>query len=173
VPRVRRLIIAVLLGSALTLVACSGSEDKGDGGDDRLPATAYRAQLTRLCAESEQEAAKIGGVQGANAAALAEYFDKIAAVQTARRKHFDALRPPAELQDEHAKIAPLLGQEIAAIQQAATGFRAGSDPMATYDTYKKSQAKVLREQGELLKTMKVAGCQTEAEADAGSAPGSS
>jgi len=161
VPRVRRLTIAALLASALAVGSCGGDGGKADEQADRLSAPAYRAQLTRLCAESEQEAARIGGVQGANAGALAEYFDKIASVQTTRRMQFERLRPPPDLQDEHAQIAPLLEQEIAAVKRAATSFRAGSDPLSTYKTFKTRENRVLRRQAKLLKRLKVAGCHSD------------
>lgn len=170
-PRVRRLIIAALLGSALGLAACGG--DGANNGGPRLSTAQYRAQLTRLCQESEREAAQIGGVQGANASALADYFDKIAAVQTRRRSEFEALRPPADLQDEHTQIAPLLVEEIASIEQAATSFRAGSDPVVTYETFKTSQTRALRRQSKLLKRIKVPRCRSDVDSSGGTAQGSS
>ena len=124
--RVRRLIIAALLGGVLALGGCGG--DDAENGGSRLSAAEYRTQLTRLCEESEREAKQIGGVQGANASALADYFDKIAAVQARRRAQFEALRPPPDLQDEHTQIAPLLVAQIESTKQAATSFRTGSDP---------------------------------------------
>ena len=167
--RVRRLIIAALLGGAVALGACGGD----DNGGSRLSAAQYRAQLTRLCEESEREATKIGGVKGANASALADYFDKIAAVQTRRRTQFEALRPPRELQDEHTQIAPLLVEEIASIKQAATNFRTGSDPVSTYETFKASENRVLSRQIKLLDKIKVPRCRGEVDAGAGAAQGPS
>lgn len=163
----------MLLAGALTLAACGGGggDDANEGGP-RMSAAQYRAQLGQLCQESEREAARIGGVRGANAAALADYFDKIAAVQTRHRAQFEALRPPADLQDEHAQIAPLLVQEIASIKQAATSFRAGSDLASTYATFKQSQNRVLGRQAKLLEELKVAQCRTDVSSE-GAAQGSS
>lgn len=168
----RRLIIAALLGGAVALGACGGDDDAKNGGE-RLSAARYRAQLTQLCEESEREAKQIGGVKGANASALADYFDKIATVQTRRREQFDALRPPAELQDEHTQIAPLLVEEIASIKQAATNFRTGSDPVSTYETFKASENRVLLRQIKLLDRIKVPGCRGEVDSGAGAAQGPS
>jgi len=170
VRRVRRLIIAALLGGAVALGACG---DDGDDGGGRLSAAQYRAQLTRLCEESERQATQIGGVKGANASALADYFDKIAAVQTRRRAQFEALRPPRDLHDEHTRIAPLLVEEIASIKQAATSFRTGSDPVSTYETFKTSQNRVLLRQIKLLNKIKVPRCRGEVDASAGAAQGPS
>lgn len=170
-PRVRRLIIAALLASALALAACGG-EDASKGGS-RLSAAQYRAQFTRLCLESGREVQQLGGVQGANASALADYFDKFAAVQTRRRSQFDRLRPPADLQDEHAQIAPLLAAQIASTKQAATSFRAGSDPASTYETLRTSQNRSLRRQNKLLEKLKVPQCRSDVDASGGAAQGPS
>lgn len=170
--RVRRLILAALLGGVLALAACGGDDDADNGGQ-RLSAAQYRAQLTQLCADSQREAKQIGGVKGANASALADYFDKIATVQTRRREQFDALRPPPEFQDEHTQIAPLLVEEIASIKQAATNFRTGSDPVSTYETFKTSENRVLLRQFKLLDKIKVPGCRDDVGSSAGAAPGPS
>lgn len=170
--RVRRLIIAALLGGALALAACGGDDDAENGGK-RLSAAQYRAQLTRLCEESEREATQIGGVKGANGSALADYFDKIAAVQTRRREQFDALRPPREFQNEHTQIAPLLVEEIASVKQAATNFRTGSDLASAYETFKNSENRVLVRQIKLLDKIKVPRCRGEVDAGTGAAQGPS
>jgi len=169
VPRVRRLIIAALLGSALALAAC------GDGGNKgaRLSAEQYRAQFTRLCQESGREVAQIGGVKGANASALADYLDKLAAAQTRRRSQFERLRPPTDLQDEHTQIAPLLVAQIESTKQAVTSFRAGSDPASTYETFKTSENRALERQNKLLERIKVPQCRSDVDASGGSAQGPS
>jgi len=174
VPRVRRLIMAAL-GSALALAACGGEDNGADanGGGSRLSAAQYRAQFTRLCQESGREAAQLGAVQGANASALADYFDKFAAVQTRRRSQFERLRPPTDLQDEHAQIAPLLAAQIASTKQAATSFRAGSDLVSTYETLKTSQNRALRRQNRLVEKLKVPQCRSDVDASGGAAQGSS
>ena len=174
-PPVQRLIIAALLGSALALAACGGDDNGDDAnqGGSRLSAAQYREQFTRLCRESGREATQIGGVQGANASALADYFDKLAAVATRRRSQFERLRPPTDLQDEHSQIAPLLAAQIAATRQAATSFRAGSDPVSTYETLKTSQNRALRQQNKLLEELKVPQCRSDVDASGGAAQGSS
>ena len=174
-PRVRRLIIAALLGSALALAACGGEDngDDADKGGSRLSAAQYRAQFTRLCLESGREVQQLGGVQGANASALADYFDKLAAVATRRRSQFERLRPPTDLQDEHTQIAPLLTAQIESTKQAVTSFRAGSDPVSTYETLKTSQNRALRRQNKLLEELKVPQCRSDVDASGGAAQGSS
>jgi len=160
VPRVRSLTIAMVLTGALALAACGGGGSDKPSQTPRLSAAAYRAQLTQLCSASEQDAAKIGGVQGANASALADYFDKLAALETKRRLQFARLRPPAELQDPHSRIVPLLAQEIDALKQTAAGFRSGSDPVAVFKAFKTTENRVLRQQAKLLDKLKVAGCRS-------------
>lgn len=167
-------MIVALLGSTLVLTAC------GDGGGDdagkaapRLSAAHYRAQLGQLCTNSEREAAKIGGVQGANADAYADFFDKIAAMQTRRRAQFERLRPPADLQAEHAQIGPLLAQEIAAVRQAATSLRAGSEIASTYQAFKVAEVRVLRRQYRVLDKLKVSECRGDSGSGTSTTPGTS
>lgn len=173
VPRVRRLVIAALLGSTLVLTACGGGGDDAGRAAPRLSAAHYRAQLGQLCTDSEREAAKIGGVQGANADAEADYFDKIAAMQTRRRAQFERLRPPADLQAEHAQIGPLLAQEIAAVRQAATSLRAGSDIASTYQAFKVAEVRVLRRQYKVLDKLKVSECRGGSSSGTSTTPGTS
>jgi len=171
--KTRPLIIAALLGSALALAACGDDNEDGGNKGARLSAAQYRAQFTRLCQESGREVAQIGGVKGANASALADYLDKLAAVQTRRRSQFERLRPPTDLQDEHAQIAPLLAAQIASTKQAATSFRAGSDLVSTYETLKTSQNRALRRQNRLVEKLKVPQCRSDVDASGGAAQGSS
>lgn len=166
--------MVALLGSTLVLTACGdGAGNDAGKAAPGLSAAHYRAQLGQLCTNSEREAAKIGGVQGANADAYADYFDKIAAMQTRRRAQFERLRPPADLQAEHAQIDPLLAQEIAAVRQAATSLRAGSDIAGTYQAFKVAEVRVLRRQYKVLDKLKVSECRGDSGSGTSTTPGTS
>lgn len=155
-PSVRGLIIVALLGGALALAACGAT-----GKDRSLSPAAYRTQLARLCVDSAQEASRIGGVQGANGSALADYFDKVAAVAAGRQKQFEALRPPADLRDEQSQLTRALVNAVDVIKQAAAGFRSGADPVGTYQRFTSSYNGTLRRQNALVKKLKVPKCEAQ------------
>ena len=172
VPRVsRRVTIVALLGSALALGSCGEDDGSRDG---LLSAAEYRTQLTRLCEDSAAEASRIGGVQGANAAAFAEYFDRLAALATRRMRQFEGLRPPADLRDEQSKLTRLVGDGVDAIEQAAAGFRSGVDPAPTFRSFRTTYNRSLRERNEVVMKLKVPKCEeAQLGASAGAAQGSS
>lgn len=174
VPRVRGLIIVALLGSALALGACGGGDGKGAGEGRSLPAAEYRAQLARLCVDSSRDAARIGGVQGANGSALAAFFDELAAVAARHEQQFESLRPPPGLRNEQSQLTRLLAEGVATIRQAAADFRSSDDLTGTYKEFATSYNRSLRQRNEVVKRLDVPKCQeTELGSSAGSVQGSS
>jgi hypothetical protein len=90
----RRLIV---LTPALALLAGCGSS-----GDGRLSAGDYRAQASRICADTQRETAALGRPRGTSAFKV--FLTRGLRVTDRNLRRFAALRPPSDLQDEHDAI---------------------------------------------------------------------
>jgi hypothetical protein len=168
VPRVRRLATVALLGLALALAAC------GAGGDDnktaRTPLTTaqYRAKLTAICRQAVGDARALGSPTGANSSAFADYFERNARLERARQRPFEAIVPPAQLNDEHDRLARLRADALDALDESVSAFRGGGDLRAVFERLRRRLNAVVRRSNRIVAKLNLPLCRAQLIPPAGS-----
>jgi len=122
-PEARRAVAAVAALAAVALPAGCGG-----GGDGRLSASAYRARATRICDDARRRTVALG--QPRTTSQFKTFLVGGIAVSERSLRRLQALRPPKDLQDEHAAIIVGERRALAALRALAARLHGDSRDVA-------------------------------------------
>ena len=86
--------LPVALIAAMLLVA-------GCGGEDRLSTEDYRAELKKICEESDRQTEQVAEPTRATPEAIADYLRRLRDVNASTIDKVEGLEPPEDLEDAH------------------------------------------------------------------------
>ena len=119
-PDARRALAAL---AAVALAAgCGGGED------GRLSAAAYRARATRICADARRRTVALGRPQ--TTGQFKRFLAGGIGVSARSLRRLEALRPPKDLQDEHAAIVAGERRALAELRALASRLHGDSRDVA-------------------------------------------
>ena len=114
----RRLSLIATL--ALAFVAC--------GGDDKLSTADYRAQLRKICEDTERQSNAVQEPTRATPEAIVDYLSRLRDVNVRSIRRVEELEPPDELEDAHERALAANREGRAEVDEVIEELEGGGEP---------------------------------------------
>jgi hypothetical protein len=114
----RRALITLALAAALV----------GCGGDDPMSTEDYRAELRKICAESERKTDQVEEPTRATPEAIADYLTRLRDVNVATIEKVEELEPPDDLSDAHDRALEANREGREKVDAVIDELEKGGDP---------------------------------------------
>ena len=111
---------AVALALAAALAGC--------GGDDNLSAEEYRAELRKLCRESDRQTEAVAEPTRATPEAIANYLGRLRDVNARTIERVERLEPPDDLRPAHDRALAANREGRARVDAVIEELEGGADP---------------------------------------------
>lgn len=111
---------ALTLALTCALVGC--------GGDDSLSADEYRAELRKICAESDKQTNGVQEPTRATPEAITDYLTRLRDINATTIKDVEALEPPDELKDAHERALKANREGREKVDAVIEELEGGGDP---------------------------------------------
>jgi hypothetical protein len=117
----RRLTLTCALALALVTFA-------GCGGDDKLSTKDYRAELKKICDESDRRTQAVQEPTRATPEAIADYFGRLRDINVQAIEKVEKLEPPDELADAHERALQANREGREKVDAVIQELEDGGDP---------------------------------------------
>jgi hypothetical protein len=114
----RRLLLTLTLAAALV----------GCGGDDKLSAGDYRAELKKICEETERKSNAVRQPTRATPEAIVDYLERLRDVNAESIEEVSDLEPPDELKDAHDRALAANREGREKVDEVIDDLEGGGDP---------------------------------------------
>ena len=111
-------LLAVLAG--LLLAAC--------GGDEAMSTEDYRAELRKICQESDRQTEQVSEPTRATAEAIADYLQRLRDVNARTIERVEDLEPPEDLQEAHNNALEANREGREKVDEVIEELQKGGDP---------------------------------------------
>ena len=111
-----------------TIAAACVALAAGCGGEDRLSTDDYRAELRKICSDSERRTEQVTEPTRATPEAIADYLRRLRDVSARSIEQVEDLEPPEDLQDAHDQALDANREGRAKIDEVIGKLEDGEDP---------------------------------------------
>jgi hypothetical protein len=115
---VRRALVIVALAAAFA----------GCGGEDPMSPEDYRAELRKICAESERKTDQVEQPTRATPEAIADYLTRLRDISVTAVEKVEELEPPDDLADAHDRALDANREGIEKVEPVIDELEKGGDP---------------------------------------------
>ena len=100
----------------------------GCGGDDALSTEEYRAELRKICSESDKQTNGVQEPTRATPEAIADYLTRLRDINAKTIEDVEALEPPEELKAAHDRALTANREGRAKVDAVIEELEGGGDP---------------------------------------------
>jgi hypothetical protein len=111
-----------------TLILALAAAFAGCGGDDKLSTEDYRAELRKICAESERKTKAVEEPTRATPEAIADYLQRLRDVNARTIEEVEELEPPDDLADAHGRALDANREGREKVDAVIKELEGGGDP---------------------------------------------
>jgi hypothetical protein len=145
----RRLLLS------LTLVALVAA---GCGGEDALTKSEYQAKARQICRKADKATNAVTRPTRTTNAAIADYFDRLLAVNRATTDDFADLKPPDALEKAHDDALKANREGVDEVARLVKELRSGGDARALLQAAQPKLEDLSRRSGDAAKRLGVPEC---------------
>lgn len=116
----RRALATLIVALAAALAGC--------GGEDQLSPDEYRAQLRRICADSERRSERVKQPTRSTPEAIADYLTRLRDINASTIERVERLEPPDELRSAHDRALAANREGREKVDAVIDELKGGGDP---------------------------------------------
>ncbi|HEX8121974.1 MAG TPA: hypothetical protein VF549_11985 [Solirubrobacteraceae bacterium] len=144
----RRPLVTVILAAALA----------GCGGDDALSPEEYRAEMKRICTESDRQTNEVEQPTRATPEAIADYLTRLRDINAKAIARVEKLEPPEELKAAHDRALRSNRKGRETVDEVIDELESGGDPTTVLTEARKELEESSRVAKETAKAVGVPEC---------------